>query len=537
MVRKSLLIFLAILLFGFTLRVFNLSKVPLYGDELTMVEDTYSLLKTGRDQTGAAWPLTFKMGAGRPAGYVYASIPFVAVFGPTVWGVRGLSILSSLGIMLVIFLLAKKLFNEKVGLIAAFLVAVSPWDLSLGRGGFESHFALFLALTGTYLFLEVKRHKLNFIWMTLIFGLAANTYPTYKLLLVIFPLVIVWYLDDIKKLIAENKVVIIISTVLTIGIGLATMSQTFLAGSENRFLDINVFSSNKAMVEQDVNFNRTVSFGNTILGKIFYNKPLSYFKLLRDSYLKNFSLEYLVISGDGNPRHNMATTGVIYVVEIITILLGLKYLTDQKDKRKDLILIVAWLLIAPLASILTMENHGLRTNFMLPPLIILSALGVWRLWNLKKPIIFWGIIVLWVAQFIPILQRTYFLAPNRFARFWSNIAKVVALETYQTKENFDYVIVSSQIDNVEYAYPVYNKIDPLDVMNADHCKTILGNFSFKKFGNVYIGSIPQEKLINFLGNLEGKIKYVGPITDANLFGKYDTLIDNDGVPSVISYIR
>ncbi|KKS18270.1 MAG: hypothetical protein UU74_C0009G0001, partial [Candidatus Woesebacteria bacterium GW2011_GWA1_41_7] len=49
----------------------------MYGDELTMVYDTYSISKTGMDATGQKLPLTFKMGAGRPGGYIYFSVPFV----------------------------------------------------------------------------------------------------------------------------------------------------------------------------------------------------------------------------------------------------------------------------------------------------------------------------------------------------------------------------------------------------------------------------------------------------------------------------
>ena len=78
-------IILFILLLAFFLRIYGIDTNPksMYGDELTLVYDTYSLLKTGQDQTGQAWPLFFSMGGGRPAGYIYATIPFTAIFGPT----------------------------------------------------------------------------------------------------------------------------------------------------------------------------------------------------------------------------------------------------------------------------------------------------------------------------------------------------------------------------------------------------------------------------------------------------------------------
>jgi hypothetical protein len=67
-----------ILIFAFLLRFINISSNPpaLYGDELTMVMDAYSVLKTGHDTTGEFLPLTFSKGEGRPGGYIYSSLPF-----------------------------------------------------------------------------------------------------------------------------------------------------------------------------------------------------------------------------------------------------------------------------------------------------------------------------------------------------------------------------------------------------------------------------------------------------------------------------
>ena len=124
-----------ILLLGFALRIIDINNNPpsLYGDELTIALDVNSLLHTGQDQLGNYFPLTFEMGAGRPAGYVYFSIPFVAIFGPTAMGVRMLSILSGIGIILLMYLLGKRLFSEKIVLLAASMTALSPWDISLSR--------------------------------------------------------------------------------------------------------------------------------------------------------------------------------------------------------------------------------------------------------------------------------------------------------------------------------------------------------------------------------------------------------------------
>ena len=142
-----------ILIFGFFIRVYKIDSFSLYGDELTIGLDAYSLLKTGMDQTGEV---------------------FVALFGPNEWGVRSLSLLSGLGIIVLMYFLGKKLFSEKVGLIASFLTSISLWDIYLSRAGFEAHFALFLALFAVVLFLYKK-----YIPMAFMFGFAIFTYPTF----------------------------------------------------------------------------------------------------------------------------------------------------------------------------------------------------------------------------------------------------------------------------------------------------------------------------------------------------------------------
>ena len=156
MARKSILMLFGIVILGLLLRIYRITTLPMYGDELTIALDTYSIMKTGMDSTGTKLPVTFQMGSGRPGGYIYASVPFVYLFGPTEWGVRSLSLLSSVGIIILMYFLGKKFFNDNVGLIAGFITSISLWDIYLARGGFEAHFALFLALFGTVLYLYGK---------------------------------------------------------------------------------------------------------------------------------------------------------------------------------------------------------------------------------------------------------------------------------------------------------------------------------------------------------------------------------------------
>ncbi|MDP3733583.1 MAG: glycosyltransferase family 39 protein, partial [Candidatus Daviesbacteria bacterium] len=249
---KYKLILILILVLGFILRIVdtNNNQHSLYGDELTIALDANSVLHTGKDQLGNLFPLTFSMGAGRPAGYVYGSIPFVALFGPNALGVRMVSILSGMGIIFLLYLLGKRFFSPKVGLCAAFIAAVSPWDIALSRGGFEAHFALFLTLLGVYFFIKAKEKGAFYIFSALSFGLTLHTYPTYKISLVLFLPLLLWYQG------VRSKKYFFIGVILFFILGLIALSQTFIGGSEVRFSAINVFSQEKLKEEilQKINF-------------------------------------------------------------------------------------------------------------------------------------------------------------------------------------------------------------------------------------------------------------------------------------------
>jgi hypothetical protein len=422
MYRKSILILFTIVVVGFLLRMYNLSNLPMYGDELTMVYDTYSILKTGKDSTGQTLPLTFRMGAGRPGGYIYASIPFVYLFGPTEWGVRSLSVLSSLGIIILMYFLEKKLFSEKIGLIASFLTSISIWDIYLARGGFEAHFALFLALLGITTFVYGKYIPWAIAW-----GLTIFTYPTFKLTLPLIFFVLIWF-NGIKNVV-KNKIFIVSLIILAIFGGLA-VKETFKGVSEQRFLSINIFSDAnlKQQVIQLVNEERTDSTLPIFLKPIFYNKPLQYFRILLDNYTENLSTNFLYVRGDGNPRHNPGEWGMLYLVELPLLFVGIFNL--WKKEKRSLSLLISWILITPLATMFLNDAHGLRNALMLPPFILITS---YALFNLPKKLAVLSVFLM-VVQLVFVLQRIYFLTPNKFASFWSAEAKKISLETINNSD-------------------------------------------------------------------------------------------------------
>jgi hypothetical protein len=372
-----------------------------------------------------------------------------------------------MGIIVLMYFLGKKLFSEKIGLIASFIASVSLWDIYLARGGFEAHFALFLALFGIVTFLHKKYIPWAISW-----GLTIFTYPTFKLTLPLIFLILVWY-GGVKSII-KNKFFIGSVIILALFGGLA-IRETLMGVSEQRFLNINIFSDTK--IQQQIiqlnNSERTFSTLPSLVKPIFFNKPLEYSRTLLENYMDNLSIKFLYLRGDGNPRQNPGEWGMLYLVELPLLFVGIFNL--WKKDGKILMLLIGWILITPLATMFIGNAHGLRSDLMLPPLILLTS---YALVNLPRKLIFVSIALI-IIQFVFVIQRVYFLAPNKFADFWSAEAKTASLQAINNSDKTKTIVLSTKIDNMEYAYPVYAKIDPNLVI------ALYGKFP-KVYGNVEI---------------------------------------------------
>lgn len=519
--KKSFWSLTVILLLGFLLRAVYINSSPpsLYGDELTITLDAYSLLKTGHDQLGNFLPLTFQMGAGRPAGYVYGSMPFIALFGPTALGVRFLSVLSGLGIILLCYLIGRRIFSEKIGIAAAAIAAVTPWEISLSRGGFEAHFALFLALLGVYLFIKAKENPLLYVFSAISFGLTLHTYPTYKVSLLLFLPLLFWYQGKVvlgKKYFLGGLLVFIL-------IGLTVLSQTFIGGSETRFAGINIFSQPelKQRIEQKIILERQTTSLPFFIAQYFHNKPVEYAKIFIENYLQNFSLDFLVIHGDRAPRHNMATMGEFYFAQLVLIFIAILALWLRQ--KKQLVFLGLWTLVAPIPTAVIDMPHALRSSFMLPPLLILSAIGFTVLLQERKKIVLYLLVLIFVIQFIFFIQKLYFLAPAEYSGFWAYPAKLASEIALNNKDQYRYVILSDKIDSIEYAYPVYAKEGVKNIISQNKQRINLGDFSFKNFDNVYIGQVPDAEVQKFIQNLGGSVLYIDTLDGLNYLRNYEII--------------
>lgn len=523
-------VLLTIVILALFLRLFEIDKNPkaMYGDELTLVYDAYSILKTGKDQNGQFLPTYFSMGGGRPAGYIYATIPFVAIFGPTPLAGRITSVLSGVGIVILLYLICSQLLSRKIGFYAASLGAITPWELSLSRGAFETHFALFLALLAVYFFYKAKSKKRWYLVSGLSFALSMQTYSTYVVIIPLFVMALLLQngLFKIQNFFSNWKFLIFV-IIITASLAFSIFTS-INRGSKDRFTNLYIFNQpdlqNK--ISGKVKAERAFSPLKPELAIGMHNRVLENMPVLLGNYARTFSLEFLFLEGDKNPRHNPASMGQLYFFMLPLLIFGTFYLSQQA--KNVLILLGLWTAIAPVATSLVGDPHALRNSFLLPPLIILAASGFEKIRKSKQLKII--LLIIFIIQLPFFINRFYYLSPHLYSSFWSYSAKRAAVVALQNRQSFDHIILSTSIADMEFAYPVYTKVEPKEFMAAKNQETYLGEFTFLKFANVYLGSIPKGRIREIMSSLKGSVLYLGPIENQGVLQNEKIEKDKDGSP-------
>lgn len=365
---KSKVVLVLILVLAFFLRVWRLDSLELFGDELDVGYHAYSLWTTGSDYMGQKLPTYIhSFPEWRAPLLMYFTAPFVGLLGLNEWGVRLPPIIFGLFNILLIYCLVKLLAkNEKTALVSAFILAIIPWHIHYSRTAFEVTLLLALVLIGTIVFLKQK-----WLLAAISFGLSFYAYSTANVFVPLWLGTLMFvFKDKLKKSISKMAFPVGVFLIFLLPITLSV----FGGQGSDRFNLISIFN-NPETVDRIV-FKRNTGV-SPATERFFYNKLTGWSKEFFSNYLTAFSPQFLFLDGDPNPRHNPPGFGQLYLILAPFLLIGVWQLLKSKNKPLKK-LIFAWLLLAPIASSLTVGggNQATRLFLMLTPLTILISLGV-----------------------------------------------------------------------------------------------------------------------------------------------------------------
>jgi Dolichyl-phosphate-mannose-protein mannosyltransferase len=173
-------VFIVVMCLGIFARVWEFDKLPpgLNADEASIGYEAFSLLHFGVDRNGVSFPVhLISWGSGQNALYAYILMPFIA-FGLNTLTVRLPMLLTGLLALPLFFYVASQLFDKKFGLVAMFLLAISPWHILLSRWALESNLLPFVFLIGFACLLRAQKNNRWFILACIALALCLYAYGT-----------------------------------------------------------------------------------------------------------------------------------------------------------------------------------------------------------------------------------------------------------------------------------------------------------------------------------------------------------------------
>lgn len=448
-----------ILILATVLRIWKLDSVPvsLFGDEVDVGYHAYSILKTGKDYSGNFLPMHLRsLAEWRTPLYIYSAVPTVGIFGISPLGVRlPAAIFGILGIWIIYLLVKKITDNNTIGLISALFMAISPYHLQYSRAGFEVTQLLFLYMVGIYFLLRGLKTSKWLFFAAIFLGLTPFVYSTAKLFLplTLIAIFVIWR-EQFKTI--PKKYLLGSILIFSIIVGPFTFNTIF-GGGIQRIEGISIF--NDPTVIPKIGFERLSDIKTrdknavdtnraTLIDKFFHNQPLSYLNTFVKNYFQAYSPDFLFIKGDINLRHSLGI-GEFYKIQAPFMLLGLFFLLTKVTDKKGKIFLLFWLFCGSIPSALTKEGgmHATRLILILPPLIILTSLGVYFTYQyIGKKLKLTFLILFTVLLFLNFIfyQHKYWVHfPWQSQEWWHAGYREAIQSAVGESENYKKVIISS----------------------------------------------------------------------------------------------
>lgn len=371
--KIKLVILITIVILAAGIRFYKLDKFPLAitWDEAAVGYNAYTIWNWGKDEWGKSFPLTFKsFGDDKNPVHVYATVPFVGLFGLNEFATRASAALFGVFNVIVIFFLARYLFKSNlVGLLASFFLSVSPFNIQFSRFNHELNFAIFFFLAGVMAFYKGLNGKRYFLLIGFfLLGIDLLTYQSAKVVTPVLVLLLI--ILNFKKLLKIKNYFLWGGVIYTFFIGLLFVRPELLGGSRLQ----------QNMIE-DKEIQATNLYQKT------HNKLWGIGEVVIKRYIEYFKPQFLFISGDTNFRHSIQTVGTFYWLDLPFLVIGFFAVLWRLVRKKDwqMFFLLAWVLIAPLpGAASSIFPHAARAMFMTGSWTMISALGAYTVITVFK---------------------------------------------------------------------------------------------------------------------------------------------------------
>lgn len=506
--KRFIILVISIFIVGAFLRFNQLGNAPIgfHRDEAFLGYNAYSILQTGKDMTGHVLPVHLESFLYSPAGYSYASIPFIAFFGLSAFAVRfAAAFFGSVTLLLVPFFVNELFYKRKdkytIALLTEFILAISPWHINLSRVATENVLVVFFITLGVYLYLLWNRlvHAnsdgiasppkwliaMTFLLSFLSFGLTLTIYQAPRAFL---PLLLpCLFLFSLKKIKSKQMAMSLAAFFLVIIIPVLAILHSPQLSVRIHMLSIFQNPQTQLVLNEQIREDG-VLHPPIIATRLFHNKAVGYASIFLQNYFQHFSYQFLFTDSGFPDRYRISDMGLLYIFELPCLLLGGWFLLT-KEKRIAWFLL-AWVFLAPVGSALTYDDipNLQRTLLIFPALAVISALGLNFIWNFSQKR-FSRLSIRIACCFVIIYSLCFYMHAYyyhaqihrpwfRDEGFPSLIATVNSLS-----DQYKSVMITQEQSDPAILFLFYNKVDPAKIQDvfATHPTTAYGNIAFDKY--------------------------------------------------------
>ncbi len=386
--RGKAILFLIVVLAA-ALRWGNLGGFPpaVNWDEVSHGYNAYSILKTGEDEWGKFLPIfNFRAFGDYPLTLnLYLTVPFVAIWGLSEFSIRLPHMI--LGVLTVVasFFVAWGLTRRMtISLLAAFLVAIGPWYVFPSHYVTQANLSVFFLASAMALFFNRQKSVwfLPLAIVSLILTLFAyHSTRIFSPLLLVLLLVI--YRGEWQDLWRRKGVALV---TLGLVVGFFSLAMMVLLDPEARARSQWVFLIDEGAVNRIVEMRQQSSLP-PVAARLIYNRPIYFVEGFLTNYVNYFGPKFLFFSGGTNYQFSVPNFGLLYPANLVGFYVGLLVAGwwGWRRKKKEWLVVLRWLMLAPVPASITRESLAVtRATTMLPLPEILAAVGVVWIWRKLK---------------------------------------------------------------------------------------------------------------------------------------------------------
>ncbi|PKO13037.1 MAG: hypothetical protein CVU39_21100 [Chloroflexi bacterium HGW-Chloroflexi-10] len=343
---------IVVFLIAISIRIYKISQLP-YGFWFDEADNGLNALELFNGTTN--FPV-FASSTHLPTHLLYLIALSIKIFGQSIFSVRIVSVLFGVGTVAAAFLVGRELFDRRMGIILAFFLSISRWDLVWSRIGMHGVTVPFFELFTIGLLLRafrLQRYR-DYFFTGLSLGLGFCFYVPFRL----FPAVIL---------------------VLLIGAWLT--NPNFL---RNTYRHLLVFILGAIVISVPISqfavFHSEDFWGRTNQVSIFNDRTI---REGLQTALKTTGehLAMFTYKGDKNGRHNIPSEPMLDPITGALFVLGIG-ICLYRIKRPVSILMLSWLLVMLIPGIFSLDfesPQSLRAIGSLPAVYLLAILPFYEL--------------------------------------------------------------------------------------------------------------------------------------------------------------